>query len=212
MCPSSVNDHSKNKVSPQIEQFPFVCDRAQTQKGRHVGKQSSSSKWRDEDRPVWKCLFGEMGQDNFCRHAAKHQGHCEAEKNEMVLLKNEGVGASEPCHCACREDDHGRPFQKQRCHVLASRLPCNVYIIDTCRPMGDAESTEYDWNPKVSNGGVRLNEVGEGGKNRDYRLLPDIRTMNARNDHHGHCNDETLYTSVSYVLKEKLRGSYQSAH
>lgn len=68
--------------------------------------------------------------------------------------------------------------------------------------MGDGKGTEYDRNPKVSDGGVRLNEVGEGGKDRDYRLLPDIRTVNSRDNHHCNGNDEALYTSVSYVSRK----------
>lgn len=58
--------------------------------------------------------------------------------------------------------------------------------------MGDAESAEDNRNPKVPERGLRLNEVGEGGKDRDYGLLPDVRTVNAGDDHYGCCDYESL--------------------
>lgn len=54
---------------------------------RKIDEKCTTNKWRKEDSPVRKWLFGEMGENDFCGHPAKDKGQGQAEKSEVVVLE-----------------------------------------------------------------------------------------------------------------------------
>lgn len=95
-----------------------------------------------------------MGEDDFRGHAAKDEGHGDAEQDEVVISKQGGGGGPQPAAAAGHERNNRCPFEEDGEHGESIALAGYDDVIDAERQVSEEEGANEKRDPDVDEGVV----------------------------------------------------------
>ena len=109
--PAHVRHTGEDEISQQVHILHCGVHGCKAERGQ-ICDQGPDDEGHELHGPDWEGAASEVAQDDFCGQATENKGHCQAEKEEMVVREEGGVGGSEPQQYGAGVNDHGDPFEE----------------------------------------------------------------------------------------------------